>query len=49
MDKKLLDFDRRFRRLWKEDNNGCYAVPMQTNHTYEYFIKMSDKLTFGNE
>jgi len=48
MDKKLLDFDKKFRKLWREDKKGAYSVPMEVSHTYEYFIKTADRFTFGN-
>lgn len=49
MDKKLLDLEKKFKRLVKNNKDEMYRIPIEINHTYEYFVKMTDKLTFGTE
>jgi hypothetical protein len=49
MPKKLEDFGRKMRRLYRQDSANLFAVPLRVNHTYEFFVRCSDELLFGNQ
>lgn len=47
MPKKLEDFDRKFRRLYRKNEQKLLNVPMSLTHTYDYYCRRVDELIFG--
>lgn len=42
MPKKLEDFTKRLKKLYKEDTSNVHSIPLKINHTYDFFVRKSD-------
>jgi hypothetical protein len=47
--KKLQDYDRKFRRLYRSSGSRQLEQPLTLTHSYEYYCRLVDEVLFGTE
>lgn len=47
--KKLQDYDRKFRKLYRSSGGRQLEQPLTLTHSYEYYCRLVDEVLFGTE